>query len=107
MTDPIADMLTRIRNALIVKHEAVEVPASNMKKEIARLLLQEGYITSYELVEEEVQSKLLEMFYTTKINGTGLGVSLSNEIIKAHNGKLLYKSELNKGTIATIRLPYV
>ena len=59
MTDPIADMLTRIRNALIVKHEAVEVPASNMKKEIARLLLQEGYITSFELVEEEVQSKLV------------------------------------------------
>lgn len=59
MTDPIADMLTRIRNALIVKHEAVEVPASNMKKEIARLLLQEGYITSYELVEGEVQSKLV------------------------------------------------
>ena len=47
MTDPIADMLTRIRNALVVKHDAVEVPASNIKKEIARLLLQEGYITSY------------------------------------------------------------
>ncbi len=59
MTDPIADMLTRIRNALIAKHEAVEVPASNMKKEIARLLLQEGYITSYELVEGEVQNKLV------------------------------------------------
>ena len=59
MTDPIADMLTRIRNALIAKHESVEVPASNMKKEIARLLLQEGYITSYELVEEEVHSKLV------------------------------------------------
>ena len=58
-------------------------------------------------MDEEVQSKLLEMFYTTKNNGTGLGVSLSNEIVKAHNGKLLYKSELNKGTIATIRLPYV
>ena len=59
MTDTIADMLTRIRNALIAKHESVEVPASNMKKEIARLLLQEGYITSYELVEEEVQNKLV------------------------------------------------
>ena len=58
-------------------------------------------------MNEEVQSKLLEMFFTTKNNGTGLGVSLSNEIIKAHNGKLSYKSELNKGTIATIRLPYV
>ncbi|MBR2322336.1 MAG: 30S ribosomal protein S8 [Clostridia bacterium] len=59
MTDPIADMLTRIRNALIVKHDVVEVPASNMKKEIARLLLQEGYITSYEIVEQEVQDKIV------------------------------------------------
>jgi len=59
MTDTIADMLTRIRNALVAKHETVEVPASNMKKEIAKILLQEGYITSYELVEEEVQSKLV------------------------------------------------
>ena len=59
MTDTIADMLTRIRNALIVKHDVVEVPASNMKKEIARLLLQEGYITSYEIVEQEVQDKIV------------------------------------------------
>ena len=59
MTDPIADMLTRIRNALVAKHESVEVPASNMKKEIARLLLQEGYITSYEIVEQEVQDKIV------------------------------------------------
>lgn len=59
MTDPIADMLTRIRNALIAKHDAVEVPASKMKKEIARLLLQEGYITSFDVVEEEVQSKIV------------------------------------------------
>ena len=55
MTDPIADMLTRIRNALVVKHDAVEVPASNIKKEIARLLLQEGYITAYDVVEDGVQ----------------------------------------------------
>ena len=59
MTDPIADMLTRIRNALVAKHDAVEIPASNMKKEIARLLLQEGYITSYEVVEEGVQGKIV------------------------------------------------
>ena len=59
MTDPIADMLTRIRNALVAKHDAVEVPASNMKKEIARLLLQEGYITSYDVVEDGVQGKIV------------------------------------------------
>ena len=59
MTDPIADMLTRIRNALVVKHDAVEVPASNIKKEIARLLLQEGYITAYDVVEDGVQGKIV------------------------------------------------
>ena len=45
------------------------------------------------------------MFYSTKKHGSGLGVSLSNEIIKAHNGTLKYNSTLNKGTTATIRLP--
>ena len=59
MTDTIADMLTRIRNALVVKHESVEVPASKIKKEIARILLQEGYITSYEVVEDGVQGKIV------------------------------------------------
>lgn len=59
MTDPIADMLTRIRNALVVKHDAVEVPASNMKKEIAKILLQEGYINSYDVVEDGVQGKIV------------------------------------------------
>ena len=47
MTDPIADMLTRIRNALTVKHEEVEIPASNMKKSIAKILLDEGSIAGY------------------------------------------------------------
>ena len=59
MTDTIADMLTRIRNALVAKHETVEVPASNMKKEIAKILLQEGYITAFELVEDGVQGKIV------------------------------------------------
>ena len=48
-----------------------------------------------------------EMFYTTKENGTGLGVALSNEIVEAHNGKLNYESKENKGTIVTIKLPIV
>ncbi len=59
MTDTIADMLTRIRNALVAKHETVEVPASNMKKEIAKILLQEGYITAFEVVEDGVQGKIV------------------------------------------------
>ncbi len=51
MTDVIADMLTRIRNALMAKHETVEIPASNTKKAIANILLQEGYISGVELIE--------------------------------------------------------
>lgn len=54
MTDPIADMLTRIRNALVAKHDTVDIPASTMKKSIAGILLNKGYIKGYEIVEEEV-----------------------------------------------------
>ena len=56
-------------------------------------------------MNEEILSKLTEMFYTTKENGTGLGVALSSEIIKAHNGELIYHSKPNVGTKAIIRLP--
>lgn len=55
MTDVIADMLTRIRNASSAKHETVEVPASNMKKKIAQILLEEGYIKNVEVVEDGKQ----------------------------------------------------
>ncbi len=51
MTDVIADMLTRIRNAISAKHETVEIPASNTKKAIANILLEEGYIAGVELIE--------------------------------------------------------
>ena len=55
ITDPVADMLTRIRNANTAKHESVDVPASNLKKAIAKILLDEGYIKSYEVVEDGAQ----------------------------------------------------
>ena len=55
ITDPIADMLTRIRNAGSAKHDTVDVPASNMKKSIAQILLDEGYIKSYQVVEGDTQ----------------------------------------------------
>ena len=51
ITDPVADMLTRIGNANSAKHDTVDVPASNLKKAIAQILLEEGYIKSYELVD--------------------------------------------------------
>ncbi|MDO4481965.1 MAG: 30S ribosomal protein S8 [Bacillota bacterium] len=55
MTDPIADMLTRIRNANMVGHESVDVPASKMKKSIADILLREGYIKGYDVIEDNKQ----------------------------------------------------
>lgn len=55
ITDPIADMLTRIRNANSAKHETVDIPASNMKKAIAKILLDEGYIASYKVIEDDKQ----------------------------------------------------
>lgn len=58
MTDPIADMLTRIRNANVVKHEKLELPASKLKKEIAEILKREGYIKDYEYIEDNKQGVL-------------------------------------------------
>ncbi len=55
ITDPIADMLTRIRNANNAKHDTVDVPASNMKKSIAQILLDEGYIKNYQIINDGTQ----------------------------------------------------
>lgn len=55
ITDPVADMLTRIRNANNAKHDTVDVPASNMKKSIAQILLDEGYVKSYQLIDDGTQ----------------------------------------------------
>ncbi len=58
MTDPIADMLTRIRNGNMKKHESVVVPASNMKKSLAQILLDEGYIKGFNVVEDNKQGMM-------------------------------------------------
>ena len=97
VTDPIADMLTRIRNALTAKHETVEVPASKMKKAIADILLNEGYISNVELKEDGVQGSILVTLKYSKegnvisglkrISKPGLRVyAKSNEIPKVLNG---------------------
>ena len=66
ITDPVADMLTRVRNANNAKHETVDVPASNMKKSIAQILLDEGYIKSYQIVDDGTQGVI---HITLKYNG--------------------------------------
>lgn len=58
ISDPIADMLTRIRNAIAARHPKVDVPASKLKTDIARILKEEGYITNYKLVEEGIRKAI-------------------------------------------------
>lgn len=61
MSDPIADMLTRVRNANMVRHEKLELPASNIKKEIAEILKKEGFVKSVEYIEDDKQG-VIRMF---------------------------------------------
>ena len=58
MTDPIADYLTRIRNAVMANHKVVEIPASNMKKDMTRILFEKGYILNYKFEEEGPQGSI-------------------------------------------------
>ena len=98
MTDPIADMLTRIRNANMVRHEKLEVPASKIKKEIAELLKREGFIRDVEYVEDSKQG-IIRMFLKygqnnervitglKRISKPGLRVyAKSNEVPRVLNG---------------------
>ena len=69
LTDPVADMLTRIRNAIRARHQKVDVPASKLKAEIARILKEEGYITNFKVAEEGVK-KVIKIYlkYATNNN---------------------------------------
>lgn len=71
MTDPIADMLTRIRNAIMVNKDTVEIPSSNMKKAIADILLSEGFVSDVKLAEDGYNGKLV---ITLKYAGKGRSV---------------------------------
>lgn len=68
MTDPIADFLTRIRNANMAKHESLEVPASNLKRSIAEILKNEGFIRDYEFIEDNKQG-IIRVFLKYGKNG--------------------------------------
>lgn len=69
VTDPIADYLTRVRNAMMAKHRVVEVPASNMKKSITKILLEKGYILNYKEVEDNKQGIIkIALKYDSRTN---------------------------------------
>jgi small subunit ribosomal protein S8 len=98
MTDPIADLLTRIRNANMVRHEKLEVPASNIKKEIAEILKREGFVRDVEFIEDNKQG-IIRIFLKygssnervitglKRISKPGLRVyAKSNEVPRVLNG---------------------
>ncbi|MBR4365975.1 MAG: 30S ribosomal protein S8 [Bacteroidaceae bacterium] len=71
MTDPIADYLTRLRNAIMAKHRVVEIPASNLKKEITKILFDKGYVLNYKFVDDGPQGTIkvaLKYDPVTKVN---------------------------------------
>ncbi len=73
MTDPIADMLTRIRNAIMVKKETVEIPSSNMKKAIADIMLSEGYVKDVQLKEDGFNGTLVVTLKYTEAHQSVIG----------------------------------
>ena len=75
ITDAIADMLTRIRNASSAKHESVDIPASNLKKDIARILLDEGYVKNVELINDGKQGLIrIALKYTANKQNVITGI---------------------------------
>ena len=112
MTDPIADMLTRIRNANTVGHETVEIPASKMKKAIAEILKEEGYITDFDVIEDDKQGMIkVTMKYGSnidrvisgikKISKPGLKVyAKANEVPKVLGGLGIAIISTSKGIVS-------
>lgn len=109
VTDPIADMLTRVRNAITAKHPSVEMPTSKMLNSIAEILYKEGYIASYKVIEEEIQNKLvIELKYGSngekvitslkRISKPGLKVYVkSDKVPKVLNGMGIAILSTSKG----------
>ena len=112
MTDPIADMLTRIRNANTVGHETVEIPEKKIKKAIAEILKEEGYITDFDVIEDDKQGMIkVTMKYGSnkervisgikKISKPGLKVyAKANEVPKVLGGLGIAIISTSKGIVS-------
>lgn len=103
-TDPIADMLTRIRNANSSKHKTVDIPASNMKKAIAKILLEEGYIKSVEEINDDAQGIIrITLKYDEKGNRVIDGIKrISKPGLRVYAGKEELPKVLNGLGIAIV-----
>src|SRR5574344_663779 len=89
MTDPIADYLTRLRNAIKAKHRVVEIPASNLKKEITKILFEKGYILNYKFVEDGPQGSIkvaLKYDPVNKVNAIKKLIRVSSPSLRKYTG---------------------
>ena len=89
MTDPIADYLTRLRNAIKANHRVVEIPASNLKKEITKILFEQGYILNYKFVDETVQGSIkiaLKYDPVNKVNAIKKLIRISSPGLRKYVG---------------------
>jgi len=89
MTDPIADYLTRLRNAIQAKHRIVDVPASNLKKEITKILFEKGYILNYKFVEDGPQGSIkiaLKYDAANKVNAIKKLIRVSTPGMRKYTG---------------------
>lgn len=89
MTDPIADYLTRVRNAIMAGHRVVEIPASNLKKEITKILFEKGYILNYKFVEEGSQGSIkiaLKYDPVNKVNAIKKLIRISSPGLRKYVG---------------------
>ena len=112
MSDPIADMLTRIRNANSAKHDTVSIPSSRVKEQIAAILLKEGYITKYDITEDGVKKTMLITLKTgekdarvisglKRVSKPGLRVYAgSDKLPRVLNGLGVAVVSTNKGIIS-------
>ena len=89
MTDPIADYLTRLRNAIMAKHRVVEVPASNLKKDITKILFEKGYILNYKFEDDGPQGTIkiaLKYHPQTKVNAIKKLIRVSTPGLRQYTG---------------------
>ena len=105
MTDPIADYLTRLRNAIMAKHRVVEIPASNLKKEITKILLEKGYILNYKFVDEGPQGSIkiaLKYDPVNKVNAIKKLIRISSPGLRKYVGYKEMPSVLNGLGVAVL-----
>ena len=105
MTDPIADYLTRLRNAIMAHHRVVEVPASNLKKEITKILFEQGYILNYKFIDDGPQGTIkvaLKYDPETKVNAIKVLQRVSTPGLRKYTGYKDMQSVINGLGIAIL-----